>query len=84
MRQTFAGAVIVVTLLLGGSAAAQTPVSCNEETAQLRYLVQFYAAGRTQTEFALAKAEAGRQAAEARVKTLEAAIKALESARGQK
>lgn len=74
-------AMLAVSVMLTGSANAQVPQSCDGELRQLRYLVQLYQAGRTSTEFALAQAEARRQALEELVKTLETELK---SARGQK
>lgn len=80
-KRIFVSTLLTVGLL-SGSAAAQAPQGCDGELRQLRYLVQLYQAGRTSTEFALAQAEAGRQAAEMRVKALEEAIKHLPA--GQK
>ena len=74
--------LIVLVLLSTGSAAAQSPVPCEQELRQLRWLVQKYGSDRTTLEFALAASEARRQAAEARLKALEDAMKS--APKGQK
>ena len=65
--------LIAMVIFSGGSAAAQPPPSCQDEVRQLRWLVQKYAADRTQLEFALATSEARRQAAEAEAARLKSA-----------
>lgn len=77
MRQWLGGLLVAGAVLVGGGAAAQAPPTCDQETRQLRFLVQFYAKQRADLEFHVSRLEADRQA-------LQAEIEALKSARGQK
>lgn len=53
MKRIFAS--LVTALALAGSAHAQAPLDCDAELRQLRFLVQLYQAGRTSTEFEVAR-----------------------------
>ena len=69
MAHVIAAAVLLV--LLAWPATAQMPTGdCAPEVRQLRWLVQKYGTERTELEFALAKVEGARQAAEAEVRRL--------------
>lgn len=60
---------LMLHLLVSG-AAAQPPVSCEEEVARLRYLTQHYQAGRTAAEFEVARLQALTQALQREVERL--------------
>ena len=79
-RAALAGCLLVG--LVGGGAAAQPPVPCDEELRSVRWLARRYFEERTQLELALAASEAGRQAAEGRLKALEEVLKS--APKGQK
>ena len=70
MRMIAGGALAAMVLLLAPASIAQERAPCDAETRQLRWLVQKYGTERTELEFALAKVEAARQAAEAETRRL--------------
>ena len=75
MRRGFALLIVLGLVLAGGAAAAQPPVSCEDEVRSVRWLAKRYFNERTTLELALATSEARRQAAEDRLRTLEEALK---------
>ena len=74
MRRVLLAVTVSSIVVMAASAAFAQPATCDEEARRLRLLVQTYAQGRTEAEFAWAKAEAERQRLEAEIVRLRKAL----------